>query len=299
MDAAGALLADGNAELADVDLTEELTWLLLRERKPQFQPLTRWPEGDRTRLICVILAACTKWKWKNLHDVLWLSTSRALAIADLYYRTAGSDIVALRPDALARYCDGRQSLHGRKDLISITEAAYAFWWIAIKVEMNDDRALHPGNCRTAYAGPEGEGAWLPTYKFLSNWLQQEYGCDINIDLMKAFEWKVCTRVDWNLRMPTMHDFLNLHLQRPWTKYDLDATMNTPTGETLALLKHWVDYTSAVVMMDPLDMMLQYHPSQCAAAVMLIARVLSLITPRWIPELTTQTLGAHDEHNNLL
>ena len=49
------------------------------------------------------------------------------------------------------------------------------------------------------------------------------------------------------------------------------------------------------MMDPLNMMLKYPPSQCAAAVLLIARVLSLIIPSWTPELTTRTLGAN-QHN---
>ena len=51
------------------------------------------------------------------------------------------------------------------------------------------------------------------------------------------------------------------MQRPWTIYDLDAADNTPTEETLNLLKFWAQYTSGVLMMDPLDMMLQYPPSQ--------------------------------------
>ena len=50
------------------------------------------------------------------------------------------------------------------------------------------------------------------------------------------------------------------------------------------------------MMDPLNMMLKYPPSQCAAAVLLIARVLSLIIPSWTPELTTRTLDVN-QHNS--
>ena len=47
------------------------------------------------------------------------------------------------------------------------------------------------------------------------------------------------------------------------------------------------------MMDPFSTMMLYEPSQCAAAVMVIARVLSQITPNWTQELTTRTLGAED------
>ena len=290
MDAAGALLADGNAEPTETALAEELTWLLLRERKFAGLLQYSWPEGHRAAFICVLLEIYLKFKWQYIDDVLWSSMLRALAIADLYYCGGGSDAVQLQPTALN--CAGkarRIDLYGRKDIMSITEAAYSFWWIAIKVDIDDEAAL----AADAFRAKSENRLLFPNYHFLKRFGNKESGNDINIALMKAFEWKICTRLDWNLQMTTMDDFLQLHMQQPWTKYDLDATDNTPTKETLNLLKFWAQYTSGVLTMDPLDMMLQYPPSHCAAAVMVIARVLSQITPHWTPELTTRTLGAED------
>ena len=293
MDAAGALLADGKANPTETALVEELTWLLLRERKFAGHLKYSWPEGNRATFAFILLEIYLKSKWHHIDNVLWSSIVRALSIADLYYYSGGSDAIRLQPSALN--CAGQERrvhLHGRKDIMSLTEAAYSFWWIAIKVDIDDEAALG-ADARRAMSENK---LYFPNYYFLKNFVKEESGNDISIDLMKAFEWKICTRVDWNVRMPTMDDFLKLHLQRPWTIYDLDAADNTPTEETLNLLKFWAQYTSGVLMMDPLDMMLQYPPSHCAAAVMVIARVLSDITPHWMPELTTRTLGADDANN---
>lgn len=297
MEAAGAPPADGNADNAqdadpvdaqDAELTEELQWLLMRERMPRYNtPDPKWGSGYRSIVAQIMLAVCVHYDWK-LGDLLMSCVSRALAIADRYYSVRqGFDTVRLTSFALARVPAGRCKLNGRADILSRTEVAYSFWWVAIKAAVDNLSACE----HNAKHGPFANEFLFPRYFWLQKSLEQDHDIVISAEHMKAFEFELCFEIDWNVNMPTMHDFLNLYMQHPWTKYDLDATKNTPTEETLRLLKHWVEYTSAVLMMDPLDMMLQYDPSQCAAAVLLIARVLSLITPSWTPELTTRTLGA--------
>ena len=288
MDAAGALLADANAVPTKTALDEELKFLLLRERKYAGLLKYRWPDDTRATFASILLEVYVKHDWLYMHDVLWSSIVRAMALADLYYCGEGSDTVKLRGPAVVCGSMGQIDLFGTK-IMSLTEAAYTFWWIAITLDLDVGAAL-AADAKRPMSEPK---LILPSYHFFKRFVNIESGNDISIALMKAFEWKICTRLDWNLQMTTMDDFLQLHMQHPWTKYDLDATDNTPTKETLNLLKFWAQYTSGVLTMDPLDTMLQYPPSHCAAAVMVIARVLSQITPHWTPELTTRTLGAED------
>ena len=89
-----------------------------------------------------------------------------------------------------------------------------------------------------YGSHTGPGELLfPIYHFLQAWLKMDHDTAISVDHMTAFEWRICVQLDWNVNMTTMHDSLNVHMQRLWTKYDLDATENSPTKKTLRLLKH--------------------------------------------------------------
>jgi hypothetical protein len=291
MDAAGALLADDadvNAVPTQAAMDEELKFLLLREHKYAGLLKYRWPDENRAAFAAILLEVYVKYHWLYMEDVMWSSILRAMALADLYYCGEASDTIKLRGPAVVCGSMGKIDLFGAK-IMSLTEAAYTFWWIAITLDLDVGDALQQ-DAKRPMSEPK---LILPNYHFLKRFVNIESGNNISIALMKAFEWKICVRLDWNLQMTTMDDFLRLHMERPWTKYDLDATNNTPTEETRNRLKFWVQYTSGVVMMDPFNMMMLYKPSQCAAAVMVIARVLSQITPNWTQELTTRTLGAED------
>ena len=288
MEAAHALLADGSAEPTETALDEELKFLLLREHKYAGLLKYRWPDENRAAFAAILLEVYVKHYWLYMEDVMWSSIVRAMALADLYYCGEASDTIKLRGPAVVCGSMGQIDLFGAK-IMSLTEAAYTFWWIAITLDLDVGDALQQ-DAKRPMSEPK---LILPNYHFLKRFVNIESGNNISIALMKAFEWKICVRLDWNLQMTTMDDFLRLHMERPWTKYDLDATNNTPTEETRNRLKFWVQYTSGVVMMDPFNMMMLYKPSQCAAAVMVIARVLSQITPNWTQELTTRTLGAED------
>ena len=291
MDAAGALLADDadvNAVPTQAAMDEELKFLLLRERKYAGLLKYRWPDENRAAFAAILLEVYVKHYWLYMEDVMWSSIVRAMALADLYYCGEASDTIKLRGPAVVCGAMGQIDLFGVK-IMSLTEAAYTFWWIAITLDLDVGDVLQQ-DAKRPMSEPK---LILPNYHFLKRFVNIESGNNISIALMKAFEWKICVRLDWNLQMTTMDDFLQLHMQHPWTKYDLDATNNRPTEETQNRLKFWAQYTSGVLMMDPFNMMLLYEPSHCAAAVMVIARVLSQITPNWPPELTTRTLGAED------
>ena len=291
MDAAGALLADDadvNAVPTQAAMDEELKFLLLRERKYAGLLKYRWPDENRAAFAAILLEVYVKYDWLYMEDVMWSSIVRAMALADLYYCGEASDTIKLRGPAVVCGSMGQIDLFGAK-IMSLTEAAYTFWWIAITLDLDVGDALQQ-DAKRPMSEPK---LILPNYHFLKRFVNIESGNNISIALMKAFEWKICVRLDWNLQMTTMDDFLRLHMERPWTKYDLDETNNRPTKETRNRLKFWVQYTSGVLMMDPFNMMMLYEPSQCAAAVMVIARVLSQITPNWTQELTTRTLGAED------
>ena len=87
----GADVADANAAPTQAAMDEELKFLLLRERKYAGLLKYRWPDDTRAAFASILLEVYVKHDWLYMHDVLWSSIVKAMALADLYYCGEGSD----------------------------------------------------------------------------------------------------------------------------------------------------------------------------------------------------------------
>ena len=104
-----------------------------------------------------------------------------------------------------------------------------YWWMAEKMS----KYFWCGRCNTA-----------------NEYCRQRFMRE-TLKRLSSIEFTMCKVLEWNLQVPNLHEFVDVHLLAPWSSVevvlDKDEDDEHVSGETIVLLQHACMYVCMVVL----------------------------------------------------